>query len=122
MCSTVLQDDQLPNTVIYEDKPLANDIHPTMKPIKLLARLIANSSRSKDLIYDAFGGSESTLIAAEQMQRKANIMELDPKYCDAVVNKYFKYNQSKGYTQTIKLHRKGQIYDITETDVLGGDE
>lgn len=118
----LLQDDQLPNTVIYEDKPLANDIHPTMKPIKLLARLIANSSRSKDLIYDAFGGSGSTLIAAEQMQRKANIMELDPKYCDAVVNRYFKYNHSKGYTQTIKLHRKGQIYDITETDVLGGDE
>lgn len=117
----LLQEDQLPNTVIYEDKPTSNDIHPTMKPIKLLARLIANSSKSTDLIYDAFGGSGSTLIAAEQLQRRSHIMELDPKYCDAVVNRFFKYNHSKGYTQVIQLVRKSTVYDITETNVLESD-
>jgi len=118
----LLRDEEVPNTVLYEDKPTANDIHPTMKPVRLLARLIINSSTSKDLIYDGFGGSGSTIIAAEQTQRRANVMELDPKYCDAVVNRFYKFNHDKQLRHSIKLQRKGKEYDITETEVLAGDE
>jgi DNA modification methylase len=82
---------KLPNTIIYEDKPLLNDIHPTMKPLKLLARLIVNSSKRNDVVYDGFGGSGSTLIASDQLGRTSYIMELDAKYVDAVVNRYYNY-------------------------------
>lgn len=62
--------------------------HTTPKPVALVARAIANSSKSGDLIIDLFGGSGSTLIACEQTNRSARIMELDPKYCDVIVNRW----------------------------------
>jgi DNA modification methylase len=118
----LLQDDELPNTVIYEDKPILNDIHPTMKPIKLLARAIINSSKQHDLVYDGFGGSGSTLIASEQLNRTSYIMELDGKYVDAVVNRYYNYIQTKGQQPQITLIRKGQSIDVHDTTVLGGSK
>ena len=75
-------------TVIDEDKPLANKEHPTMKPIKLLARLIKNSSTPGEAVLDLFGGSGSTLIACEQLGRKCKMMELDPHYCDVIVKRW----------------------------------
>lgn len=75
-------------TVLEEPKPTKNDLHPTMKPIKLIGRLIANSSRPAELILDQFGGSGSTLIAAEQLQRSCYMMELDPKYVDVIVERW----------------------------------
>jgi DNA modification methylase len=62
--------------------------HTTPKPVALVARAIANSSKSGDLIIDLFGGSGSTLIACEQTNRSARIMELDPKYCDVIVKRW----------------------------------
>lgn len=118
----LLQDDELPNTVIYEDKPILNDIHPTMKPIKLLARTIINSSKQHDLVYDGFGGSGSTLIASEQLNRTSYIMELDGKYVDAVVNRYYNYIRTKGQEPQITLIRKGQSIDVHDTTVLGGSK
>lgn len=85
-----LTDVSVPNTVIYEDKPTKNDIHPTMKPVKLMARLIKNSTRQQELVLDLFGGSGSTLIACEQINRKCFTMEYDPKYCDAIIDRYEK--------------------------------
>lgn len=76
------------STIIRENKPLKNDIHPTMKPIKLLARLMANSSKINQNILDLFGGSGSTLITAEQLQRKAFLMEFDPHFADVIVKRY----------------------------------
>ena len=75
-------------TVVYCDKPMRNDLHPTMKPIKLVARFMHNSSKRGDTVADVFGGSGSTLIAAEQLGRKARIMELDPHYVDVIVKRW----------------------------------
>lgn len=80
--------DKISITVINENKPFVNDLHPTMKPIKLLSKLIKNSSRMNENILDLFGGSGSTLIACEQIQRTCYMMELDPKYCDVIVRRW----------------------------------
>ena len=90
-----LTDVSIPNTVLYEDKPTKNDIHPTMKPVKLMARLIKNSSKSEQLVLDLFGGSGSTLIACEQIGRKCYTMEFDPKYCDAILDRWEKLTGMK---------------------------
>ena len=92
-------------SIIRENKPLVNDVHPTMKPIKLIARLIHNSSKKDWNILDLFGGSGSTLIAAEQLNRKAFLMEYDPKYADVIVKRY----RSLGKSDII-LQREGKEY------------
>ena len=76
------------STVLEFDKPSRNAEHPTMKPIDLLVYLIKNSSKESDLILDLFGGSGSTLIAAEQVKRICYTMELDPKYCDVIIKRW----------------------------------
>lgn len=81
-------DDRKQSTVLEFDKPTRNAEHPTMKPIDLLVYLIKNSSKENDLILDLFGGSGSTLIAAEQVKRRCYTMELDPKYCDVIVKRW----------------------------------
>ena len=75
-------------TVIHEDKPLKNDLHPTMKPINLLSSLIKNSSKKEEVVLDLFGGSGSTLITAEQLNRKCYMMEYDPKYADVIIDRW----------------------------------
>lgn len=87
--------DKISTTVINENKPLRNDEHPTMKPIKLLARLIKNSSRPNEIVLDTFGGSGSTLIACEQLNRICYTMELDPKYVDVIIDRYEKLTGQK---------------------------
>lgn len=82
-------------TVLEFDKPIKNEEHPTMKPIDLLAYLIKNSSKENELILDLFGGSGSTLIAAEQTNRKCYMMELDPKYCDVIIRRWEKLTGQK---------------------------
>jgi site-specific DNA-methyltransferase (adenine-specific) len=77
-------------TVLYEDKPTHNDIHPTMKPVRLMGRLIKNSARPQENVLDLFGGSGSTLIACEQLNRTCYMMEFDPKYCDAILARWEK--------------------------------
>lgn len=82
--------DKVETSIIREDKPARNAEHPTMKPIKLLARLIRNSSRKGAVVLDTFGGSGSTLIACEQLNRKCLILELDPHYCDVILARWEK--------------------------------
>ena len=82
--------DAIPTTVINEDKPLRNAEHPTMKPVKLMARLVKNSSLKDQIILDLFGGSGSTMIACEQLDRTCYMMELDPHYCDVIVDRWEK--------------------------------
>lgn len=81
--------------IIREQKTLKNDLHPTMKPIKLLARFIRNSSKTDDIILDLFGGSGSTLIASEQMKRNCFMLELDPKYCDVIIKRWETFTGEK---------------------------
>ena len=75
-------------SVIYCDKPLANRLHPTMKPVKLVARFLLNSSQKGDAVADIFGGSGTTLIACEQLGRRCRMMELDPHYCDVIIARW----------------------------------
>ena len=70
------------------DKPTNNDLHPTMKPVALIERAINNSSRTRDIVLDAFGGSGSTLIAAEKTNRRCRMIELDEKYVDTIVKRW----------------------------------
>lgn len=83
-----LLSDRVPTTIIHEDKPLKNDKHPTMKPINLLSFQIKNSSKKEELVLDLFGGSGSTLIACEQLNRKCHMMEYDPKYVDVIIDRW----------------------------------
>lgn len=88
-------DDRTQSTVINEDKPSKCDLHPTMKPIKLLARLIKNSSKQEEIVLDLFGGSGSTLIACEQLNRNCYMMELDEHYCDVIIDRWEKLTNKK---------------------------
>ena len=74
--------------VWFVDKPRVNDLHPTMKPVELIERAIRNSSKSRDIVLDLFGGSGTTLIAAERTGRSARLLELDPKYVDVIVERW----------------------------------
>jgi DNA modification methylase len=74
--------------VIREAKPNVSELHPTMKPLKLIARQIRNSSQPGETVLDLFGGSGTTLIACEQMDRKCCMMEFDPHYADVIVDRW----------------------------------
>ena len=82
-------------TVIDCDKPLADAEHPTMKPVKLIGYLMRNSTKKGDAVLDLFGGSGTTLIAAEQLGRKCYMMELDPHYCDVIIARWEKLTGRK---------------------------
>jgi DNA modification methylase len=73
------------------DKPARNELHPTMKPVALVERAIRNSSRKGDTVLDPFAGSGSTLVAAEKTGRHARLIELDPAYCDAIVERWQRF-------------------------------
>ena len=88
-------EDKIPTTVINEDKPTRNKEHPTMKPIKLMARLIQNSSRKNEKVLDLFGGSGSTLITCEQLNRTCYMMEYDPKYVDVIIERWENFTGKK---------------------------
>ncbi|MEQ1812956.1 MAG: DNA modification methylase [Candidatus Nitrotoga sp.] len=74
--------------VWFVDKPTVNDLHPTMKPVALVERAITNSSKSRDIVLDSFGGSGTTMIACEKTGRSARLVELDPKYADVIVRRW----------------------------------
>jgi DNA modification methylase len=80
-------------TSIFEyDKPLKSDLHPTMKPIPLIAKLISNSSQTNEIVLDLFLGSGTTLIACEQLNRICHGMEISPQYCQVILNRAKKFN------------------------------
>ena len=93
------------------NRPSKSDLHPTMKPIELVARAINNSSKKGDRVLDLFGGSGSTLIACEQLNRICYMMELDEKYVDVIVNRYIKFKESD---EDVFLIRDGAKYHYTE--------
>ncbi len=81
--------------VWFVNKPTKNDLHPTMKPVELVERAVRNSSKSRDIVLDCFGGSGSTLIACEKAGRQARLIELDPKYCDVIVKRWEEFTGKK---------------------------
>lgn len=76
------------STILYEKKPTVNDIHPTMKPLRLIGKLIKNSSKKNEIVLDGFGGSGSTLIACEELNRTCYTMEYEPKYAQAIIERW----------------------------------
>ena len=88
-------DDRTQDTILCEDKPRESKLHPTMKPIPLVARLMKNSSKPGWNVLDPFGGSGTTIMAAEQLGRTAFSMELDEKFCDVIVRRWEQYTGEK---------------------------
>ena len=85
----------IPTSVIDCDKPKKNPDHPTMKPVPLIGKLISNSSRVKDIVLDIFGGSGTTLIAAEQLGRCCRMVEFEPIYVDVIIKRWEELTQQK---------------------------
>lgn len=87
--------DRKQTTVMEFDRPTKSVEHPTMKPIPLFAYLIQNSSQEGWNVYDSFGGSGTTVMACEQLDRNGFLMELDPHYCDVIINRWETYTGKK---------------------------
>ncbi len=96
--------DRKQSTIWDFDRPSRNELHPTMKPINLIAYPIQNSCMSNCIVLDPFGGSGSTLMACEQTNRLCRTIELDEKYADVIVKRYIEY---KGSTDEVYLIRSG---------------
>jgi site-specific DNA-methyltransferase (adenine-specific) len=90
-----IYESKIPTTVINCPKPTKDADHPTMKPVRLFGYQMQNSSRQGDIILDTFGGSGTTIVAAEQLDRKARLMELDPHYCDVIIARWEKLTGQK---------------------------
>lgn len=84
--------DRKQTTVLEFQKPSRNGEHPTMKPVELFAYQISNSSKKGDKVLDAFGGSGTTMVACEQLGRKAYVVEFDPRYCQVIVDRMKQLN------------------------------
>ena len=103
-----------PSDIIQDNKPLRNAEHPTMKPITLCGKLIRNSSREREIIFDAFAGSGSTMMACEQLNRKSYNTELSENYCDVIVKRFVKAFGN----DEIYLERDGKIIEFKDTKLF----
>jgi DNA modification methylase len=105
--------DRKQTTILEFDKPSRNGEHPTMKPVGLFEYQLLNNTKGGDMVLDSFGGSGTTLIAAEKNGRIARIMELDPKYCDVIVQRWQDFTG-----QIAILEADGRTFD----EVKNGNE
>jgi DNA modification methylase len=93
----------------YAKRDKTNEyIHPTQKPVRLAERALKRSSDEGDIVLDAFAGSGSTMIACDQLKRKTRLIELDPKFCDAIVKRWVQYKEDP----TIIKNGNTEIWDI----------
>lgn len=86
---------QYRTTIWKYDKPRKCDLHPTMKPVELVANCLNDATKAGDIALDVFGGSGTTMIACEQLGRRARLMELDPHYCDVIIARWEKFTSMK---------------------------
>jgi DNA modification methylase len=98
--------DKSQSTLWQENKPAANRLHPTMKPVELVERALVNSSKAGDIVADLFGGSGSTLIGCERRGRKARLMEIDLRYADVICRRYQEYAG-----KAVLLEADGRTFD-----------
>jgi len=98
--------DRKQTTILEFDKPTRNGEHPTMKPVALFEYQLLNNTKGGDAVLDSFGGSGTTLIAAEKNGRVARLMELDPKYCDVIVKRWQDFTGKKA-----TLEATGELFD-----------
>lgn len=92
--------DRKQTTILEFDKPSRNGEHPTMKPVDLFAYQMLNNTKGGDIVLDSFGGSGTTMIAAEKHGRQSRLMELDPKYCDVIVKRWEDFTGKKAVLLT----------------------
>jgi DNA modification methylase len=97
--------------VWFFNKPAKNDLHPTMKPVELVERAVRNSSKTRDIVLDPFGGSGSTLIACEKTGRQARLIELDPRYVDVIVKRW------QDFTGKTATHMDGSPFGVVTPPV-----
>ena len=114
-------DDRTQTTILEYDRPQASELHPTMKPIPLVTKLITNSSKRGELVLDLFGGSGTTLIACEQIGRTAYLMELDEKYVDVIVKRYLKSTNSYEGCFLLRDGKKIPLEEIKDFQVLNDE-
>jgi DNA modification methylase len=105
-------DDRSQDTIWEYNKPRKNEEHPTMKPLELVGKAISNSSRRHESILDLFGGSGSTMIAADQLDRKSFLMELDEKFIDVTVKRYIKHKSSNEDCYLIRDGKRSPLSDF----------
>lgn len=96
--------DRKQSTILEFERPSKNAEHPTMKPIPLFAYQIGNSSKQGDIVADGFGGSGTTMVACHQMNRKAYLVEFDPKYCQVIVDRMLKLDPN------VEIKKNGEPY------------
>jgi DNA modification methylase len=103
-------------------KPHKNDLHPTMKPVELMERAVRNSSKTRDIVLDPFGGSGTTLIACEKSGRRARLIELDPKYVDVIVKRWqdFSGKQATRQTDGVAFNDLAQTGNVATVISAGG--
>jgi len=104
--------DRKQTTIWNFDKPKKNNDHPTSKPLDLLAYPIANSSQANAIVLDTFGGSGSTLIACEQLDRTCYMLELDEKYASVILRRYAEFKQNGG--DDITCERDGETLQYAD--------
>lgn len=98
--------DRKQTTILEFDRPSKNIEHPTMKPVQLFEYQVMNNTKGSDIVLDSFAGSGTTAIVCEKSGRIARLMELDPKYCDVIINRWQEYTD-----QTATLASTGDTYD-----------
>jgi DNA modification methylase len=99
------------------DRPQANDLHPTMKPVALVAMAVLNSSKRGGIVLDPFAGSGSTLMACEQTERKARLIELEPKYCDVIIRRWQEFTgQEATHSRTGETFAEVAVSRLTAPD------
>lgn len=104
--------DRKQTTILEFDRPSRNAEHPTMKPVELFAYQMQNNTKGDDLVLDSFAGSGTTAIACEKFNRRARLMELDPKYCDVIIKRWQDFTGNKAVNE-----QTGQTFD----EVSGGE-
>ena len=102
--------DRKQTTILEFAKPTRSELHPTMKPIELFAYQILNSTKKDDVVLDLFAGSGTTMIACDQLDRYARMVEFDEKYADVIVKRYIE----RSGQDTVILLRKGKEYKYTD--------
>lgn len=110
-------EDRTQDTIWEYDKPKTNDLHPTMKPVPLVARALSNSSRKHETVLDLFGGSGTTLIAAHELKRQAYLMELDERYVDVIVTRFLRLTQDSSDCYLIRDGSKIPLAEIPNYQV-----
>jgi len=105
-------DDRSQDTIWEYNKPRKNEEHPTMKPLELVGKAISNSSRRHESVLDLFGGSGSTMIASDQLDRKSYLMELDEKFIDVIVKRYIKHKASNDNCYLIRNGKRSPLSDF----------